>query len=433
MDYIIIIISLLAGIAIGYLFARLRNNASAPNPALLQESERIRQDLKDEINTLRQQKEEQIRLHSAANQQAENLKERLAEQEASMVRLREEMQREFQNLANRIFEEKSEKFAAQNKNQIDILLNPLKDRLQQFQAKVEEVYQTENVQRARITDRLDKLAELSKQLSDDAINLTTALKGDNKMQGNWGELILEKILERSGLEEGREYFTQRKFMSADDKEIKPDVLVVLPENKHIIIDSKVSLVAYEAYISASTDEERSKQQKSHADSVRSHIRLLSEKKYETAQGLNTPDFVLLFMPIEAAFSLAMQEDPNLFTTAWDKHIVITSPTTLLATLRTVASIWTQEKRTRNAEQIATEAGKLYEKFAGFTQNMIDLGRRLDNAKDEYTEAMKKLSEGPGNLVRKTELLKKMGANTKKEINPKLVERAMEDSAEGQDE
>ena len=310
------------------------------------------------------------------------------------------------------------------------MLSPFRQKLTDFENKVEKVYKEENNERINLKAELKLLSDMNKQLSTDANNLASALKGSNKSQGNWGEMILEKILERSGLTAGQEYEVQTSDQNQDGRIIRPDVVVHLPEGKHIIIDSKVSLIAYNSMIAAGSDEERERYLKAHLESIRSHIKQLSEKNYATAKKLVTPDFVLLFMPIEAAFSAAMQLDSELYNYAWDKKVVLVSPTTLLATLRTVASIWVQEKRTRNAEEIALEAGKLYDKFSAFVDDLIDVGKRMDSAKGSYEEAMKKLTSGTGNLVGRAEKMRKLGARNQKDINPLLVERSSQNEDTG---
>ncbi|MFM9052747.1 MAG: DNA recombination protein RmuC [Bacteroidota bacterium] len=269
--------------------------------------------------------------------------------------------------------------------------------------------------------------ELNQRMSQDADNLTRALKGDSKRQGNWGEFILEKILESSGLEKGREYETQVNIASEDGKKYQPDVIVHFPDSKHIVIDSKVSLVAYDAYVNADADAERDRYLKEHLVSVRNHIKGLSEKAYEQLPGLASPDFVLLFMPIESSFGAAVKGDQELFQFAWDKRIVLVSPSTLLASLRTIASVWKQDRQARNAQEIARVGGALYDKFKGFMDDLVEVGKKMDASKASYTDAMNKLFEGNGNIIRRVEELKKLGAKTTKEIPANLLQRADDDS------
>jgi DNA recombination protein RmuC len=333
---------------------------------------------------------------------------------------------EFENIANKILEEKSQKFTEQNKSNLDSILNPLKEKLKDFEEKVDKSYKAESAERITLKTEIKNLIELNTKISLEANNLATALKGDNKMQGNWGEVILEKILERSGLEKDREYRTQFVTSNVGGSTIKPDVVILLPESKHIVIDSKVSLVAYESMVNSADEESRNRYLKAHLDSVKSHIKGLSDKSYSSSPEFNTPDFVLLFIPIESSFSIAIQADNDLFNYAWDKKVVIVSPSTLLATLRTIAGLWKQEKQTANALEIAAEGGKLYDKFVGFCEDLILVGRKMDEAKGTYGEAMKKLSEGSGNLVGRAEKMKKLGARVSKLLPQKLVERTEED-------
>lgn len=353
---------------------------------------------------------------SEAKTISQNLIEKLESQE-------KELREKFENLANKILEEKTNKFTEQNKTNLDVILNPLKEKIKDFEQKVELAYKTESAERNTLKGEIRSLVELNKKISEEANNLATALKGDNKQQGNWGEVVLEKILEVSGLVNDREYKTQFVTTNDEGSRIKPDVVVFLPDEKHIIIDSKVSLVAYDAYVNCPEEEDRLRFRKAHIDSVRSHIKLLGEKNYQTAAGLNTPDFILLFIPIESSFSVAIQADQELFNYAWDRKIVLVSPSTLLATLRTVSSIWKQERQTRNALQIAEEGGKLYDKFVGFVEDLVKVGKKMDDAKIDYTEAMKKLYEGSGNLVKRAEKMKELGAKAGKSLPLQIIERA----------
>ena len=363
--------------------------------------------------------------YSIANTQNENLQNRLSEQKAELEELNKKFTKEFENLANRILEEKSQKFSDQNKTNLDIILNPFKEKLKEFENKVDQTYRAESAERVTLKAEIKNLVELNKQISEEANNLATALKGDNKQQGNWGELVLEKILERSGLVDGTEYKTQITSTNVDGDKIRPDVVIFLPDNKHVVVDSKVSLVAYNACVNAISEEERLKYLKLHIDSLRSHVKLLSDKNYQTAAGFESPDFVLLFVPIESSFSLAVQGDAELFNFAWDRKIVIVSPSTLLATLRTIASIWKQERQTRNALEIAEEGGKLYDKFVAFYEDLKKVGEKMDEGKKIYTESMKKLYDGSGNLIRRAEKMRELGAKTTKQLPQNIIDRASE--------
>ena len=355
----------------------------------------------------------------------EHLQQRLEEQRKEVEELQQKFTKEFENLANKILEEKSIKFTEQNRQNLDQVLLPLKDRIKEFELKVDTVYKTESAERNSLKGEIKNLVELNKQISDEAANLARALKGDSKKQGNWGEIILEKILERSGLVKGEEYEVQVSTNNEEGRRFQPDVIVRLPDNKDIIVDAKVSLVAYEAMVNAVNDEERERALQDHLISVRTHIRNLSEKNYQSSGDFTSPDFVLLFMPIESSFGAALQGDNDLFSYAWDRKIVIVSPSTLLATLRTVASIWKQERQTRNALEIARQGGALYDKFANFVTDLIEVGKKMDLAKAGYADAMNKLSSGSGNILKRVEDLKKLGAKATKQLPPSLVERAEE--------
>jgi DNA recombination protein RmuC len=329
------------------------------------------------------------------------------------------------SVANKILKQNTEEFVDTNRKKLDEILQPLKENIHRFEEKVEKKFIDETKQRSQLVEQLQALKSLNENLSKEASNLTEALKGSNKMQGNWGELILERILEDSGLIKDEEYFTQYTDKNQDDKQIKPDIVVKLPEDKHIIIDAKVSLVAYEKYISAESEEARNKYLKQHIESVKQHIKGLSEKDYFSAKNLNSPEFVLLFIPIESSFSLAIRADQELFKYAWDRKIIIVSPTTLLATLRTIASVWKHEKQTRNAIQIAEEAGKLYDKFVGFVEDLEKIEKNIDSAKKSYNDAYTKL-KGRGGLVSRTEKLKIMGAKANKSLPPNLLDQHLDE-------
>ncbi|MFW5822547.1 MAG: DNA recombination protein RmuC [Tangfeifania sp.] len=351
-----------------------------------------------------------------------NLREKLETQKAELEEIQKKFTTEFENIAGKILRENSKEFTAANQKNIGEVLNPLKEKLQLFEKKVDDTYQKGLKDQTDLRAELKKLYELNARISEEAGNLTKALKGDVKKQGNWGEVVLERILERSGLNEGENgYQKQFSDSTGDGRRIQPDVVINLPDNKHIVIDSKVSLIAYERAVNAVTDEDRAKHVKEHLFSLKTHIKGLSEKHYQTAQKLNSPDFVLLFLPIESSFSLAIQEDQELFSFAWDQKVVIVSPSTLLATLRTIASIWQQENQTRNALEIAKQGGALYDKFVGFIGDMEKIGNNLRLTQNSYTDAMNKISEGRGNLVRSAEKLKVLGARTSKELPKKMLD------------
>jgi len=300
--------------------------------------------------------------------------ERYTTLKADLENVHKKYSSEFEVIANKILDEKALKFTEQNRSNMDIILNPLKDNIKRFEEQVQKSYKTESDERITLKTEIKNLIDLNKQISEEANNLTKALKGENKTQGNWGELILEKVLERSGLVKDQEYRLQFSTSNDEGRRIQPDAVIMLPDNKHIIVDSKVSLIAYESLVNCTSDEERSRFIKDHLLSVRSHVKSLSEKNYSTSTDFNTPDFVLLFIPIESSFSVAVQADQELFNFAWDKKIVIVSPSTLLATLRTIASVWKQERQTKNAIEIAKQSGALYDKFVGFLEDMDKIGK-----------------------------------------------------------
>ena len=341
----------------------------------------------------------------------DNLTEKLENQQSEIENQQKRLTAEFENIANKIMKQRSDEFSASNQKNIGDLLNPLKEKIQLFEKKVDETYDKELRDKISLKEEVRKLTELNARVSEEASNLTKALKGDVKKQGNWGEIILERVLERSGLTKGQEYEREEVVEGADRSVQRPDVILHLPDNKHIIIDSKVSLVAYERYITAENEEKQMLSAKEHINSIRSHVKLLSEKNYQNAQNINTPDFVLMFIPIEASFSVAVQGDSELFSYAWERKIVIVSPTTLLATLRTISSIWKQENQTKNAQEIARLSGTLYDKFIGFTEDMVKIKNNLDRTSNAYDDAVKKMKDGSGNIIRTAEKIKELGAKT----------------------
>lgn len=358
-----------------------------------------------------------------------NLQSKLDEQKGEVEKIQEKFTKEFENLANKIFEDKSSKFTSQNKENLDQILKPLNDKIKDFEKRVEETYDKESKQRFSLENEIKKLYEANIQITKDATNLTNALKGQTKTQGNWGEFILENILEKSGLEKGREYLVQASITAESGKRFQPDILVNLPESKTIVVDSKVSLVAYEKYCSTDDEAEKIPALRDHILSIRNHIKELSAKNYQNLYQIQSLDFVLMFLPVEPAFSLAVQYDSGIFNEAFEKNIVIVSPSTLLATLRTIASIWRQENQNKNAIEIARQSGALYDKFVGFVEDLINVGNKIDVAKGSYTDAMKKLHEGSGNLVSRTEKIKKLGAKTSKSLPQALLDRTDDDEPE----
>ncbi len=350
-----------------------------------------------------------------------NLREKLDTQKNELEDIQKKFTTEFENLANKILKSHSQEFTLSNQKNISEILSPLKEKIQTFEKKVEDTYQKGIKDQTDLKAELKKLFDLNSRISEEANNLTKALKSDSKKQGNWGEIILERVLERSGLVKGQEYDTQVTTRNESGEMVRPDVIIRLPENKHIIIDSKVSLVAYEAFINEEDPDKREVFLRQHVESIKNHIRGLSEKNYQNAELFDTPDFVLLFMPIESAFSTAIQSEGELFNFAWEKKIVIVSPSTLLATLRTIASIWKHEKQTQNALEIARQGGALYDKFAGFLEDLENLGQQINKVSKTYDQAKGKLVDGRGNLITQVEKLKKLGAKATKELPEKYLE------------
>lgn len=348
---------------------------------------------------------------------------------------REKMSLEFRNLANEILEQKGRAFTESNRENIENILKPLREKIQQFEKKVEETYDRESKERFSLAKEIQNLQELNVRISADAINLTNALKGESKTQGIWGEFILERLLEDSGLQKGREYDIQVSLRTEEGGTRQPDVIIHLPENKDVIVDSKVSLSAYERYYSETDETKRNEALKQHIQSIRTHIRTLSEKDYHNLESVRTLDFIMMFLPVEAAFALAVQHDQALFTEAFDKNIALVGPTTLMATLRTIQNIWRYEQQNRNALEIAKRAGALYDKFVSFAEDLEDIGRRLDQTQASYDQAHKKLISGRGNLVANVEKLKMLGARASKSLPGALVDESFEQEflADGSDE
>lgn len=358
--------------------------------------------------------------HRSLEARAAAEKNGMEEKLALLQETREQLNKEFQLLANKIFEDKQTQFAEQSKQTISASVDPLKIQIEAFRKKVEDVYDKENTGRSQLMGQIVELQKQTRQIGEDAINLTNALKGDNKAQGNWGEVILERLLEESGLQKGREYEVQVGLKDEHGSRRNPDVVIRLPENKDIVIDSKVSLVHYEQYINSKDGPEREKLLKLHLSSLRTHIQQLSNKSYDKLEAIRSLDFVFLFIPIEAAFMTALQADQSLFREAYDRHIILVSPTTLLASLRTVENIWRHEKQNRNAEEIARQAGGLHDQFVLVLEAMSDLERQLDRAGGAFELVNKRLVSGNGNLIRRVDNLRKLGAKTKKHLPNELL-------------
>ena len=332
---------------------------------------------------------------------------------------------EFENLANRIFDDKQTKFSQQSKEALENTLNPLRRDLGEFRQQVSNAYEKENADRNKLAGQISELQKQTLQISADAVSLANALRGDNKQQGNWGEFVLEKLLEDAGLTKGREYETQVALKDEQGQRRNPDIIVHLPEGRDIIIDAKVSLNDYERYFDAEDDATRQQCLTQHLSSLRSHIKSLSVKDYEKLEGVNSLDFVLIFVPVESAFMLALDSDPDMMKEAYDRGIILVSPSTLMATLRTIKNLWRYADQNRNAQLIADKAGALYDQFALHVEALEDIGKHLDRSKDAWDTAHKRLSSGRGNLVRRTEELKQLGAQTKKSLPDRLLPRSDE--------
>ncbi len=423
MEIVFLLIGLLLGAGIVWLLLRFRyeaiNIASDEKLRYLQkELEANRTDI--------EQKEKQIidlnRNLSGKEADFRNISERLLEQKGELEKIQDKFRLEFKNLANEILEEKTKKFTEQNKSNLSDILGPLKEKITDFEKKVDQSNKESIDRNAALRQQINGLKELNLKMTTDAENLTKALKGESKTMGIWGEFVLESILEKSGLVKGREYEIQESVRSEEGSQMRPDIVVKLPEKKHIIIDSKVSLVDYEKYVNTENKEKEKYYLKRHIDSLKRHIKSLSAKNYQNLYDIAGLDFVLLFMPVEPAFSLAVQAEENLFMDAYEMNIVIVSPTTLIATLRTIASIWRQEYQNRNAQEIARQGGALYDKFVGFLNDLVEVGKKLDDTQKAYKASMNKLSDGKGNLIKKVQDIKELGASTRKNLPQSLLNK-----------
>jgi len=405
---------LITGLTVGGIiaFVLLKNKT---NEIYALQQERIQAAAKQEQLQL-QLKEKEIELARKTSELESTKKQELTVQE-EINKIHTQFKDQFKVIANDILKENSKDFSESN----NLLLQPLREKLKDFEETVRKKMEEDLKTSQFLKNELNSLKDLNKQISEEAHNLTVALKGDNKTQGNWGELILEKVLEKSGLAKDIEYKAQVSLNNAEGDKIQPDFIVYLPENKHIIIDAKVSLVAYEAYVSEVDELKKASLLKEHIKSLKEHIKRLSEKDYPAALGIAAPDFVLMFVPIESSFSVAIKEDVELFNYGWDRNIVIVSPSTLLATLRTIASLWKQEKQSKNVIQIAEEAGKLYDKFVGFLDDFKALGTSLEKSQKIHSDALNKLSTGNGNVIGKIEKLRELGLKTNKQIDKNLLE------------
>ncbi len=428
-------VCLLIGAYIGNLFARLKQKSETGKleeriELLRQQEEKLseRYDVvASEREAIRKEKDLLNNELVRRNAEFENLMEKNLEHKAEVEKIQEKFSKEFENLANKILDEKSNKFTKQNKESLEILLNPLQEKIKTFEKRVEDTNKESVGRHGELREQIKQLSALNQQMSKDADNLTKALKGDSKMQGNWGELILTRILEKSGLERDREYTLQDSHTTPDGKRLQTDVLIHLPDGKKMIIDSKVSLTHFERFVSEEDESQKEIHLKQHIASIKRHVDQLSGKKYQYLLE-ESPDTVFMFVPIEPAFAIASAHEPNLYELAFDKQVIIVTPATLLAALRLVENLWQNDRQRQNALEIATQAGALYDSFTNLTDELIKVGKQIGTVQNSYESAMKKLT-GKGNLVRRVEKLKKLGAKASKNLDAKLLNRAEEEDIE----
>jgi DNA recombination protein RmuC len=428
-----IIISGGIGAYIGMTISKLKSKSSLSSlEERLNQMQLTHEDLKQNLNKVEINREE-IRKEkdllnselAIRNTEYENLQKLSLKRDEEIELRQEQLRKDFELLATKILDEKSEKFTLQNKENLKNILNPLQEKIKTFEEKVDLTQKESISMHSALKEQLLGLKDLNQQMTKEATNLTRALKGDSKMQGNWGELVLERVLEKSGLEKDREYFVQQSFTLPDGSRVLPDVVLHLPDGKKMIIDSKVSLTDYERFVNAD-DDDKQQYLKAHVNSIRKHVDQLSEKNYQDLYDIESPDFVLMFIPIEPAFAVVVNEDNSIYNKAFEKNIVIVTPSTLLATLRTIDSMWNNEKQQQNAIEIARQAGALYDKFEGLMTDLIGVGKKIDATKMDYNLAMNKLFEGKGNLINSVEKLKKMGAKAKKALPEAIIKRAEEE-------
>ena len=436
-DFIIqffaVLIFAVLGFFLGTYFSKLKSKSEQSSlEERLNQAHLTNEDLKQGLSKVEQNREEIRREKelltselAIRNTEFENLQQLSLKRDEEIELRQEQLRKDFELLATKILDEKSEKFTLQNKENIKNILTPLQDKIKTFEEKVDLTQKESISMHSALKEQLLGLKDLNQQMTKEATNLTRALKGDSKMQGNWGELVLERVLEKSGLEKDREYFVQQSFTLPDGSRVLPDVVLHLPDQKKMIIDSKVSLTDYERFVNAE-DEDKSLFLKAHVNSIRKHVDQLSEKNYQDLYDIESPDFVLMFIPIEPAFAVVVNEDNSIYNRAFEKNIVIVTPSTLLATLRTIDSMWNNEKQQQNAIEIARQAGALYDKFEGLMADLIGVGKKIDATKSDYNAAMNKLFEGKGNLINSVEKLKKMGAKAKKALPEAIIKRAEED-------
>ncbi|MCI7337260.1 MAG: DNA recombination protein RmuC [Bacteroidales bacterium] len=424
MSVLWMVVGIVAGFAAGFVLAFLiQKSKQALLAAQMASAQTEKDNATTELEKMRAELATKMVEQATTVTKMEGLKEQLAEEKQAMADLQKRLTTEFENMANRILKERAAELSETSKKDLGAILNPLKDNIAEFKQQVREAYSLEMRDKAGLREQLKLLTEQNARISDEANNLTKALKGDVKQQGNWGEIVLERVLEMSGLHIGREF--EREAVSKDDNDAnkRPDVIVHLPDNKHVVIDSKVSLVAYDRLVNAPDNAAYETALKDQVSSLKKHVNELAAKNYPNLPGLNAPDFVLMFVPIEAMFSVAVDADKNLFAYAWEKKIVIVSPTTLLATLRTIASIWQQENQTKNAFEIARLGGVLYDKMVGFIDDFQKIKRSLDAADKAYNDALGKMSTGKGNMLNTATRIKELGAKAGKTIPQNLLQDA----------
>lgn len=380
--------------------------------------EELQNERSEQNQRLQQLYASEARLQAELQEQRQSHQQRLQDlQHAGDV-----LRAQFAELAGNIFTEREQHFSQTSQQQLNQLLTPLKERIQAFEQQVSQSYQHEARERFSLAKELERLQQLNQRLGDEAVNLTRALQGQ-KVQGNWGELVLERVLEGAGLHKGREYYTQVSLKNAEGERYQPDVLIRLPGEKQVVVDAKVSLNAYQSHLQAETDADRTAALRQHVQSLRNHLKGLSVKDYQRLDGLESLDFVLLFVPIEAAFACVMEAEPSLFQEAYAQNIVIVSPTTLLVTLRVIESLWRQERQSQNALEIAEKAGALFDKFSAFVGDLDEIGNRLQQTERAYSAARNKLVTGRGNLVSRAEQLRQLGARASKRLDARLLEQA----------
>ena len=435
-DLLIYLLSIVLGLIIGFFIGKLIEKSKAEkenfelknqNSLLLQAKENAENslfELQKEVKFIQQEKENLISDRTRLQTEFKNTELKLSENKGELEKLNERFIKEFENLATKILDDNSTKFKTQNKESISAILNPLKEKIEGFEKKVSETQEKSVGMHSALKEQLGHLKELNLQMSKEAINLTKALKGDSKAQGDWGETQLEILLEKANLSKGIHYSTQYSSRDEEGKVKRPDFIINLPDDRHLIVDSKVSLTAYESYFSAEDETQREVFLKRHIESIRKHFKELGEKKYDTLYEINSPDYVLMFVPIEPALMIALNRVNNLYLEALDKNIVLVSTSTLLATLSTVSSMWRQENQKRNVLEIAEQAGKLYDQFVNLTDDLIKVGTQLGTVQKSYESSMKKLT-GRGNLIRKVEVIKSLGAKTSKNLNKNLLDRAQQ--------